>query len=358
MLEQVAPVKSLQEVTRLLFNWEAPIERSYEIPIYDVNRLGIKLDGLDHIYEEINQYQVAKNDNAASNTTLWDEAALKQIYSSSDEVASVTRGRDYGHAVYALDMLRTNQSKRYKKNVRLSFMNYMKTSYSSHVFEDSYENNYYEFKRDIQEGKQAVGKAADSSFWEWDNGSFPYFWRWQPEIKKYLRDGTSLWFYEDKLPKNTKRQRMPRNLGVFELMVEKIAKVRSRNYIGKWGSILNLSHYFPVPKGENDIRMVYDLTASGLNAALWAPRFWMPTMLNVVDCAIHTSWFGDVDAGEMFLNFPLDIKMRKHFGVNISWMSKDGSKLWESWHRMAMGMRPSPWVTQALDVDDGGGGRR
>ena len=71
-------------------------------------------------------------------------------------------------------------------------------------------------------------------------------------------------------------------------------------------------------------------------------------MLNIVDCAIHTSWFGDVDAGEMFLNFPLDIKMRKYCGVDISWMTKDGSKLWESWHRMAMGMRPSPWVTIRL----------
>ena len=37
-----------------------------------------------------------------------------------------------------------------------------------------------------------------------------------------LRDGTSLWCYEDKLPKNTKRQRMPKDLGIVELMVEKI----------------------------------------------------------------------------------------------------------------------------------------
>ena len=141
---------------------------------------------------------------------------------------------------------------------------------------------------------------------------------------------------------------MPRDLGVFELMVEKIVKVKRRNYIGKWGSILNLSHYFPVPKGENDRRMVYDLTESGLNAALWAPRFWMPTMLNVVDCATHASWFGDVDVGEMFLNFSLDIKMRRYCGVDISLMAEDGSKLWECWHRLAMGMRPSPWVTIRL----------
>ena len=195
----------------------------------------------------------------------------------------------------------------------------------------------------MSEGRQAVGKAADSSFWDWVDGSFPYFWRWQSEIKGDLRDGTRLWVFEEKLPSNTKRQRMPRDPVVLELMMEKITKVKNRNYIGKWGNVVNLSNYFPVPKGENDIRLVYDLSASGLNDALWAPRFWMPTMLNVVDCATHTSWFGDVDVGEMFLNFLLDVKMRKYCGVDISWMlAEEGTQLWECWHRMAMGMRPSP----------------
>ena len=73
-------------------------------------------------------------------------------------------------------------------------------------------------------------------------------------------------------------------------------------------------------------------------------------MLNIVDCAIHTSWFGNVDDddGEMFLNFPLDLNMKKHCGVDISWISEDGSQIWECWHRMAMGMQPSPWVTIRL----------
>ena len=101
----------------------------------------------------------------------------------------------------------------------------MKTPYSPNVFHKDYNNGDYEFKRDLNEGRQAVENAAESSFWDWDNGSFPYFWRWQPEIKGDLRDGTSLWVYENKLPRNTKPQRMPRDLGVFELMVEKIVKV-------------------------------------------------------------------------------------------------------------------------------------
>ena len=273
------------------------------------------------------------------NTTFWDEIASKSLCDLGDEIEFIIKGKERLHEVQALDLVRAQQSARYKKNVRSSFINYMKTTYYPLAFDKSYSNANYDFNRDMSEGKQAVSKAADSSFWDWDNGSFPYFWSWQPEGKRDLRDGTSLWFYEAKLPSNTKRQRMPRDPGVFELMVEKIVKVKNRNYIGKWGNILNLSKYFPVPKGVKDIRMVYDLTASGLNAALWAPRFWMPTMLNVIDCATHTSWFGDVDAGEMFLNFPLGIKMRKYCGVDISWMAEDGAQLWECWHLMAMGMR-------------------
>ena len=107
----------------------------------------------------------------------------------------------------------------------------MKIEYSPQVFESDYTDDNYEFKRDMSEGRQAVGKAANSSFWEWNNGSFPYFWRWQPEIKGYLRDGTSLWFYENKLPRNTIRQCMPRDLGIFELMVEKIVKVKRRIFL-------------------------------------------------------------------------------------------------------------------------------
>ena len=347
-LEHVAPVKVLQEATRILFNWDPPVERAHTIPVYDVNRLGMELEGLEDIYYEINQSQVAKNDDAAANTDLWDEAALTPPCDLGDEIEFILRGKDRIQKVQALDYLRSKQLKRYRTNVRRSFTKYMKTKYSPNAFQKDCQCVDYEFKRDLKEGRQAVEKAADSSFWEWNNGSFPYFWRWQPEIKRDLRDGTSLWVYNSKLPSNTKPQRIPRDRGVFDLMVEKIVKVHKRNYIGKWGKILNLSHYFPVPKGEDDIRIVYDLSASGLNDALWAPRFWMPTMANIVDCAVHTSWFGDVDAAEMFLNFPLDIQMRKYCGVDISWSSEDGSKVWACWHRMAMGMRPSPWVTIRL----------
>ena len=74
----------------------------------------------------------------------------------------------------------------------------------------------------------------------------------------------------------------------------------------------------------------------------------MPSVGNVLECCTHSSWFGDVDAGEMFLNFPLDLAIRPYCGVDVSWMEEGKKTTWESWHRMAMGMKPSPWVTCRL----------
>jgi len=51
---------------------------------------------------------------------------------------------------------------------------------------------------------------------------------------------------------------------VHELMKEKLKSVRDRRYV-KAGQVKSLTSFFAVPKGEDDIRMVYDGTKSGLN---------------------------------------------------------------------------------------------
>jgi hypothetical protein len=76
----------------------------------------------------------------------------------------------------------------------------------------------------------------------------------------------------------------------------------------------------------------------------------MPNIGNVLDCATSSSWFSDVDAGEMFLIYILDAELRPYAGVDISWLFPDKTRIvvWERWTRMAMGMRPSPFVTVRL----------
>jgi hypothetical protein len=53
-------------------------------------------------------------------------------------------------------------------------------------------------------------------------------------------------------------------------VMAKLSNVRIKGYI-KPGRVTSLAGFFAVPKGEADIRMVYDASRSGLNKALWAP---------------------------------------------------------------------------------------
>ena len=63
-----------------------------------------------------------------------------------------------------------------------------------------------------------------------------------------------------------------------------------------------------MPKGDLDIRVVYNGTASGLNEALWAPGFYLPNANAAARLLMFYSFTVDADLGEMFLNFPMDKK--------------------------------------------------
>ena len=123
-------------------------------------------------------------------------------------------------------------------------------------------------------------------------------------------------------------------------MEEKIGKVRSRGYILP-GEVNSLTGFFAVPKGPDDIRIVYDASACGLNAALWAPNFSLPTIDSVLRCADHSTWFSDIDLGEMFLNYFLDEDLREYSGVDVR---EIGGAKWERWERTLVGFRSSPYV--------------
>jgi hypothetical protein len=140
-------------------------------------------------------------------------------------------------------------------------------------------------------------------------------------------------------------------------MKTKLEKVRDRRYVSE-GEASSLTSFFAVPKGTDDVRMVYDGTRSGLNDAIWVPRFPLPTvntMLRAVDEHTH---LGDMDIGEMFLNFVLHESMQALCGVDLTEYFgeiKEGStrkvRLWERWVRAAMGLKSSPYqAVQAILV--------
>ena len=63
------------------------------------------------------------------------------------------------------------------------------------------------------------------------------------------------------------------------LVQKKIADVWAKGYITKeMEEVVSVMSFFDVPKREEDIRMVYNTTSSGLNATVWEPWFCFPTV--------------------------------------------------------------------------------
>jgi hypothetical protein len=60
-------------------------------------------------------------------------------------------------------------------------------------------------------------------------------------------------------------------------VIKKLLKARERRYIAP-GLVKSLTAFFAVPKGEDDIRLVYDGSVSGLNLSIWVPRFFLTTL--------------------------------------------------------------------------------
>ena len=80
----------------------------------------------------------------------------------------------------------------------------------------------------------------------------------------------------------------------FDMVKKNIEMVRTRRYIAS-GTVISLTTFFHVTKGDSNIQLVYDLTACGMNESLWHPKLFIPSVEIVLDTANHSSWFGYVD---------------------------------------------------------------
>jgi hypothetical protein len=102
-------------------------------------------------------------------------------------------------------------------------------------------------------------------------------------------------------------------------MREKLKAVWDRRYITP-GFVKSLTSFFSVPKGDDDVRMVYNGSKSGLNDLIWVPRFiLLPTMeIHLRGVEEETCMVADNDVGECFLNFILHAELRELAGVDLS----------------------------------------
>ena len=199
--------------------------------------------------------------------------------------------------------------------------------------------------------------SSQTDWFEYNAGSKVVHFRFPARYQKMARDGVPIYF-EEQGPTTKGTQPKIADLGMRERTKEKIAKVLHRRYLTPpVAPIKSYIKFFAVPKGEDDVRLVYDATANGLNECVWSPSFWLPTIDTLVRGLDENSWMTDRDIGDMFLNFQLHASAIPFTGVNLTSLygsPDEGGLRLAVWDRNLMGFAPSPYnsVKMALIVEE------
>lgn len=91
--------------------------------------------------------------------------------------------------------------------------------------------------------------------------------------------------------------------------LKKLTKILTRGYIFLSDKVKCLTRLFPVPNNYNisklklvpdKIRIVYETTRLGLNIAVWAPCFPMPSVVSHLRLIIAGTFISNCDVGEIF----------------------------------------------------------
>lgn len=197
-----------------------------------------------------------------------------------------------------------------------------------------------------------------ASYMTYPSGSTLIFWRWSAELQRPALLGWPSQVATE-LPRCMKIKSTSYSEEDRKRLAEKLGKVISRGYIKlvPKSEVESFMEFFAVPKGEDDIRIVYNGTRCGLTPALWAQKFWLPNADTVLRMMHYNYALGDLDAGEMFLNYPLTEDLVSVSGINLTKLKKEICELLDIshvpdelvgvWLRTWMGLRPSPvWASR------------
>lgn len=291
--------------------------------------------------------KAVKNDDAEVPVHIWNSKLISD-YPMPDVIAQKSRAT----IEWSLDIIRKFMLAIWFRSIFLSFRRFLHLKWKCEY--EAFKNGNrmgltLEFKKDIEAGSECLGYATSCSWWEWLGGSRLFFWRWNLEFQKWARDGLPIYWLRKINPSNKKPQPPIHDPEVKRHMKKKLNKVRNRGYIRN-GLVQSLIRVFAVPKGLDDIRMVYDGTASGFNDSVWVPNFGLPTVDTLLRGTSPASWMVDLDIGDMFLNFMLAEEARVLVGVDLTpffpeEITEEKKTLWEQWVRCAMGLKISPYQT-------------
>lgn len=301
-------------------------------------------DGPSPVELEIWHQQYAKSikaDDAETPIHLWDN----RVWTRPHNKGLVQAHKDK-YNKYPLSSIRLFLLRLWRIILRKSLVKFLQIKHGLRWWELGHKPKSVELNRDLAAGSECLWRAMGADWWEWKAGSRLFFWRWPLAHQVSARDGYMPYVLGE-LPAFKRPQPDETNADIRNKVAAKLQNVRDKQYITK-GEVYSLTSYFCVPKGESDIRMVYDTTKSGLNKSLWAPNFGLPTVDVLVRNVSEQSWMGDLDIGEMFLNFCMHPDLQPYCGVDLRPYFQDecleNKTLWERWVRCMMGMKFSPYV--------------
>ena len=214
-----------------------------------------------------------------------------------------------------------------------------------------------ELGRDLAAIAGMLWHAGHTTWFEFNAGSRLVHFRFPPRYRKEARDGVRP-FFERPGPTTRRTQSIVEDADLRAKTMDKIDKVIRRRYLLPEGtpgvSLKSYIKYFAVPKGEDDIRMVYDATANKLNEAVWVPSFWLPSIDTLVRNVGSESWMTDRDVGDMFLNYQLHEEVRPFTAVDLSCLRAGDGPAWAVWDRNLMGFAASPYnsIKMALVAEE------
>ena len=293
--------------------------------------------------------KAVKSDDSKVPVHLWNDRIIEKLKDHWDSTGkgawrhlTLEEGSEESETFCnLLDLLRGAVLDYWKRKVRRDFDAWFESTGKFHPEAD-------EVKID---GEKAVRRAEACSFWEWDKGSSILFWRWPEDYQHIARTGIAPMF-ESEPPKTMEFQPPYPDDDVKMKVKTKIQRVIDRGYIEITDIqfVEALMYVFHVPKGLDDIRMVYDGSKSGLNACLYAPWFALPTADTMTRWVVTGSWLADNDFGDCFLNFPLSRELQKFCGVDVTHLfpelaADESQKVIGVWLRNAMGLTTSPYAS-------------
>ena len=343
------PIAVDEEIVNLVKNESSLIIVPPNVQVDSIQQPG-ELEIYRNYLEDYGQ-RAAKDDDATIPVLLWN----RYLFSNG------LKGRVYHwkHGI-ALERFRRHLGYRwYKRSLVRSFLRYLRREYGADWFSTYHttkryhtskkrkrheregiaahtlsNNEYFNIHRDLIVGRDCITRAVNASWWEWLDGSTCFFWRWPSPIRHHVHDGYPV-FVQGRLPSWKKKQNVPKQKAMALKMKDKLEKVTNRRYIIP-GTVHSLIHVFAVAKGETDIRLVYDGTKSRLNECTFAPNFFLPSIDSMLMTVNVSSWFGDHDLGEMFLNYCLNSSIQKYSGVDLTKVLGSDKVDWRVWLRTSL----------------------